>query len=253
MKGSGYGHFRQGERITGLAELKPGMLLTCWTRQFDTYNVCRVSRVEIDPAKGRTMFYASFVNPTDPKAPRLPDDSEFCVWAHDFCSNPCSGSAMTLVRHDPPCVFHHAVYIPKRDRERVARLLPNGKPRYVRIYDNRGESADRYTVVFTGNYDKGEPPHVEWSVLGMSEAPFHPQGVGLHSGYPYPVDTIKNGRPWACWPPAMGRKCHLGWRISFDDLPSDCQHAVLDDYSQIWGLPLPPYAFPKPSFQMAVG
>lgn len=42
----------------------------------------------------------------------------------------------------------------------------------VRLFDNGGETFDRYTAIFTHD---GE----EW-YLGMSEHPFHPQGFGQH-------------------------------------------------------------------------
>lgn len=121
---------------------------------------------------------------------------------------------------------------------RQHRLLPNGKPRWVRIYDNEGDSADRYTCIFTGRYThKTEREHL---LIGMSERPYHPQGVGIHSSYPYQCDTIgKDGRPWSVWPPAIGRKCHLGKRIVFDDLPFDCKILVMDNYCCLWDLKLP--------------
>jgi len=36
--------------------------------------------------------------------------------------------------------------------------------------------------------------------------------------------------------PAIGRKCHLGKRIAFADLPPDCRKLVLSDYKEIWNL-----------------
>lgn len=114
---------------------------------------------------------------------------------------------------------------------RLAALLPGGVPRWVRCYDNGGETFDRYTVVFTGNYTRrtrGE----HW-YLGMSEHPFHPQGFGQHGGSRGACDTV-NG-----WPPAMGRKHpSLGKRIPFVDLPFDCQRAVMQDYRDLWDLPV---------------
>ena len=78
------------------------------------------------------------------------------------------------------------------------------------IYDNGGESADRYTVYYTG---RGALSHESRGTfracLGMSENPFHPQGVGMHG----------TGTP--------GR--HNGRRISFDQLPPDCRRAVMQD------------------------
>jgi len=127
--------------------------------------------------------------------------------------------------------------------------MPGGAPRWVRIYDNRdrpdGGTIDRYTVVFTGRYR-----HLfggSFQLLGMSIAPYHPQGFCQHSEYNYQVDTIwhyKDGRPpkYGVLPPAIGRKCHLGKRIAFAELPSDCQMAVLQDYFCIWDLLDEPHA-----------
>ena len=73
------------------------------------------------------------------------------------------------------------------------------------IYDNGGETADRFTVYYGGrgtiNRTNGRR-----LMVGMSAAPFHPQGFGQHG----------EGQP--------GR--HNGRRIRFDDLPSDCRRLV---------------------------
>lgn len=78
------------------------------------------------------------------------------------------------------------------------------------IYNNGGATCDRYTVYYGG---RGSVCHTERGVfrefLGMSGAPFHPQGFCQHG----------TGVP--------GR--HNGKRITFDDLPEDCQRAVLQD------------------------
>lgn len=109
----------------------------------------------------------------------------------------------------------------KRQQKRTASLLPDGKPRWVRCYDNGGRTADRYIVVFTGRY--GHLTGGETWVLCMSGAPFHPQGIGMHA----PMQ----GRPDT---PTYG---HLGKRISFDALPADCQRLALNDYCYLWDLP----------------
>jgi hypothetical protein len=105
---------------------------------------------------------------------------------------------------------------------RVSGFVKDGVPRKVRIYDNGGETADRYTVVFTGRY-RDKTMGEFWS-LGMSGAPFHPQGVGMHSTHPRQIDY-----------PTYG---HLGKKISFVDLPEDCQRLVFSDYRYLWDLPL---------------
>jgi len=91
-------------------------------------------------------------------------------------------------------------------------------PRYIRCYDNGGESFDRYTVVFTGK--RARP--ASFPYLGMSAHPFQPQGFGQHGeGKGYFIDRPSGG--------------HLGRRTSFDKLPEDCQRLVLSDYRDLWG------------------
>ena len=126
-----------------------------------------------------------------------------------------------------------------RAAQRVVRLLPDGRPRWVRIYDNGGPDAvdgsiDRYTVVYTGRYrccaNKACRAHSQY--VGMSGAPYHPQGVCMHGESPQPIDSLSGQ-----WPPAIGRHNYLGVRIRFEDLPADCQRVVMSDYRALWGLP----------------
>lgn len=111
---------------------------------------------------------------------------------------------------------------------RLKALLPNGTPKYVRVYDD-GKSIDRYTVVFTGRY-RGKGNFV---YLAMNAAPFHPQGFGQHGENHTQIDVNASG-----FAPAMGRKNHLGRRIPFSALPDDCRQLVLKDYREIWNLPV---------------
>ncbi len=94
----------------------------------------------------------------------------------------------------------------------------NGLP--IRCYDNGGETPDRYTVVFMNRGDYGftrqyirETGRDFYPCLGMSGAPFHPQGIGQHS-------DCKLGR-------------HLGKRVQFASLPTDCRNAVIRDLSEV--------------------
>lgn len=116
----------------------------------------------------------------------------------------------------------------KRQEERLARLMPNGIPKYVRCYNNGGKTIDRYTVVYTGNYNnighnprEAKPKSHEY--VSMSGAPYHPQGVCQHGESDRLID----------WP-TYG---HLGKKIKFNDLPEDCQKVVISDYKNIWALP----------------
>ena len=74
----------------------------------------------------------------------------------------------------------------------------------LEIRDNP-ETIDRYTVV----YDEIANPSGDLEALGMSAEPFHPQGIGQHT-------SAQRGE-------------HLGTLITFDDLPEDCQQAVIQD------------------------
>jgi len=76
------------------------------------------------------------------------------------------------------------------------------------IYDNRGKTADRYTVVLDQIIDtqNGTPVH---ACLGMFEKPKHPQGFCQHG---------------EC---VIGS--HLGMEIEVDHLPQECQD-VLKEY-----------------------
>ncbi len=115
-----------------------------------------------------------------------------------------------------------------KQNQRAARLMPNGIPRWIRIYDNDGESLDRYTVVFTGRYPKTCFVHI-----CMNGNPYHPaQGICQHGESEFSALDTPNGK----WPPAIGRKCYLGRRIEWEDLPEDCQKVVKHDYNELWSL-----------------
>lgn len=113
----------------------------------------------------------------------------------------------------------------KRERERRHRLLPDGKPKYIRLYDNGGATADRYTVVLSGRIPGKIPGRTFY--LRMSENPYHPQGVGISGESFGPIDSP--------------RYSHLGRKITFDQLPPRCQEMVLDRYCDFWELPNPQY------------
>ncbi len=87
---------------------------------------------------------------------------------------------------------------------RTQRLMPAGIPRYIRCYDNGGESADRYTVCFTGKAATMKAPGCvnEYPYRAMSNNPFHPQGVGIfasskerHSAANHRREPIKTMKP----------------------------------------------------------
>ena len=102
--------------------------------------------------------------------------------------------------------------------QRKENLLPQGTPRYVRCYDNGGETADRYTVVFTGRYKQNTGG--EFWYVGMSGNPFHPQGIGTHGSSRTQIDY-----------PSYG---HLGKKVKFSDLTENSKVCVLQTYKDLW-------------------
>jgi hypothetical protein len=125
----------------------------------------------------------------------------------------------------------------KKQTERMNRLMPNGQPKFIRVYDNDGSTFDRYTVVFTGSYNnigktRGTLNPKSYFYVGMSGLPFHPQGVCQHGESEYIIDVNKGS--WGAVP--IGKKNHLGKRVLFDDLPDDCKKVVISDYKDIWNL-----------------
>ena len=121
-------------------------------------------------------------------------------------------------------------------QKRLNSLLPNGKPKWIRCYDNGGDvengSFDRYTVIFShaqSFYTKGWVPY-----LAMSTFPFHPQGFGMHLEMKS-WELMEGNKPGQ-WPPKIGKRGNLGVRIKFEDLPVDCQSLVLRDYKDYWEL-----------------
>jgi len=121
----------------------------------------------------------------------------------------------------------------KTQREaRKTRLMPKGTPRWVRIYDNEGETADRFTIVFTGNYKK-YGCNYRTQYLCLSDNPFHPCGIYIREGASFAIDYMKH--KWGSVKigakhPSMGR------RINFADLNKDCQKAVREHYKEIWDI-----------------
>jgi hypothetical protein len=111
---------------------------------------------------------------------------------------------------------------PQRPRRAAARWL-EGAPEYViACYDNRGKTADRYTVLFGGSM--WTPDHARQlaecgmdtrllNSLSMSDNPTHPQGV---SQYDYAL-----------------RGSHLGRKVRWNDLPDHIRNHVIDRAEEV--------------------
>ena len=116
----------------------------------------------------------------------------------------------------------------KAQTARIERLLPSGKPRYIRCYDNGGKTADRYTIIYTGNYNNIGKPVRDFKApiyysAGMSHNPTNPQGVCfLEESFGSPLDK-----------PSYKR---LGKKITYEMLPGDVKKVILKQYKDIWGI-----------------
>lgn len=124
----------------------------------------------------------------------------------------------------------------KTQQDRKDRLMPNGIPRWIRCWDAGPDGAiDRYTVVYSGRYPKGEGRDRRYQYVAMNCDPFAPQGFGQHGETEDIIDCPLG------WTEQVGRTCRhnptLGRRIRFEDLPEDCRKLVLSDYHEIWSIP----------------
>lgn len=80
----------------------------------------------------------------------------------------------------------------------------------IRVFDNEGESFDRYTIVNINDHERMTPDGAIYGALGASENPFSPMGFGQNTS-------------------AMIAE-HLGKEITFDDLPEDVQKFVIQSF-----------------------
>ena len=107
-----------------------------------------------------------------------------------------------------------------KNKRRFTSFFKDGMPCKVRCYTNDGETIDRYTIVFTGNYRERTDGQF-WS-LCCSGCPTHPQGIGsFHENDRQPIDH-----------PSYG---HLGTKIAFRELPTEVQSLVVRYYLDLWG------------------
>ena len=112
------------------------------------------------------------------------------------------------------------------------KFMPGNVPKFVRCYDNSetdDPSLDCYTAVFSGKYRDNKTGGM-FIYISMNARPFHAQGIGQHGESHTQIDTHDG------WPPAMGKKCHLGRRVPFQQLPRDCRRLIMHDYLYFWDL-----------------
>ena len=82
-----------------------------------------------------------------------------------------------LLAGEPPQAREFPTRTRAKQWARQAGVASKAKLHRVACYDNGGQTADRYTVVFLDA--PGHRPKTFLS-LGMSPCPFHPQGFGQH-------------------------------------------------------------------------
>ncbi|PZR89763.1 MAG: hypothetical protein DI537_20380 [Stutzerimonas stutzeri] len=103
-------------------------------------------------------------------------------------------------------------YTPRRQSKRwLDTDCPAG---VLAIYDNRGESADRYTVIYREPISGTTFSDMYLWYRGMSENPFHPQGVGMSGEFKayecaaYRYRERNRAGKWSTLPDAV-KKCVL--------------------------------------------
>ena len=101
---------------------------------------------------------------------------------------------------------------PCSERPPCRKSRPDYPDGVIAIYDNKGATCDRYTVVYTP-FRSDDAWH--YPTLCMSADPFHPQGVGMHGEYSFRPTRRQGERV-----------------IDWSDLPALCQRAVLEDLEE---------------------
>ncbi len=81
------------------------------------------------------------------------------------------------------------------------------EPKDLKVYDNGGETFDRFTVVYLDEIERETKDGILYSCLGMSSDPFNPLGYAQHSS-------------------AMIGD-HLGREIPFSSMPEDCRTCAI--------------------------
>ena len=90
----------------------------------------------------------------------------------------------------------------------------------AKIYDNGGETLDRFTVIYLKQQESSKGPYMLG--VAMDCDPCHPQGFGQH----IEIECTKRGRP------LIG---YVGELILFEELPLPCQKLVRADVEEIFG------------------
>jgi hypothetical protein len=87
----------------------------------------------------------------------------------------------------------------------------------LRIYDNGGQTVDRYTIApprWAREYRDGRA----WTAIAANAAPFHPQGFGQH------IRIVSVGK-------------HLGRRIGWHQLPEDVRRFARQSFPKFCPAP----------------
>lgn len=90
-----------------------------------------------------------------------------------------------------------------------------GIPKHVRVYDNGGETTDRYTIVFTYAHRIGFKGRVPFMGSGVD-----PRGMSYFADMARDIFALEKGNK----------------RIRFTDLPDAVQREVLHLYRELWNV-----------------
>jgi len=197
-KGSGLGSLKKGNPVTKLEDVKDGQLLVQENKERGTVNVVRVTKVKGKPSPG---FEGHFVNPNNPEEKRMPEDMTFHVWGDDLKKGEYSAVGEDKKEEKP------------KEEKPKAKKTRRGKPKThelakgtkIRVYDNGGETADRYTVIVDGK---------DWDA---SVNPGYKMSLGFGAG--------RGGGSISQWGEAKEGK-HLGKGVDWEDLDKDAKDHI---------------------------
>lgn len=117
------------------------------------------------------------------------------------------------------CCMARRVRLEPWGRGRAMNAVVNRYGTILRLYDNGGRSADRYTIVPPRWASAEYRGHGGlWDCLGCNSEPFHPKGIGMHS---------------SCQPGP-----HLGRRIHWGQLPPEVQRAARQSFPEFCPNPI---------------
>ncbi|MBK6616640.1 hypothetical protein [Ottowia sp.] len=149
-----------GDKVTDLRLLKPGDILLQVSHQFDSQNLCRITRLdECGFRAPGQICYGLFVNPSNTQQARMNGDHEFAIWDFDLT---LGHNEFFRVSTEPPpmsltgamvasLMRKHKVTI-RSIKERYPKMITMKRVREVRAKGVKGFAAEEWFYIITGKW-----------------------------------------------------------------------------------------------------